>query len=811
MPRENKKKTEALLQKMNTLEIVEDRDKTSLKTWKIYAAEPAFALLNEISDPNNYDFRFLKKLFEKYTATEEYIKITEELATIAYHTKSNPKFKILFNDARDLDEQDIQKMAVALELESLLIDLKQKKYSFQFSVLQEIFVLMSAILPYYPEDRRNSWNLTSLLKSCEKMHGLYFHILNQIVSIDIDLPLFAQMQSTYLFTMMMWISNTESLNSKLIRHAFSALDECKHLSRLINTVFNNALSNKADFIESADEAILMLPSPLNIIDVLCTDDNPNHPSNKLKVKFLQVREKVPLHLSFTMEFIDFFDKILDFAKDKATSLERTIILKNAEPYHYIIDSLSAIYLDDKKWPILVSSNPIFIIVICSKLVDVMNKWAVTIHKNQADQAGASQTSIELIKTAEIQKIKETQEIEAKLANWQEQENIKTAQEFTEKQLKKVGEENTLRVKQEERAKQSHPSSLDRAQQSISDLANIKNSGEKESRTLDDIYHRLRCKNLGLESLKETVTAACPTSYDVHTLLILHISLFDHFTSQIKNNLRIYQREYAPVIANMTDKYGKKDEHGELIPFSHVDRDNNSFITDSLEKISINIANMTNYSNKATVTLEIIGDLKYKIKDKLSYQALYRSEDFRKHEYKDIYEQVVSQIQMLEKCRTNKEIAWKSGLIPSNPKKEKSKKMQEKEASKKLAELITAFQAMNVEIKKFSEIEFSAALNLTQSVKDLSLSSSITHHEVKTKLFQFFNGKEHKPTNTVERKQILLAALKQILDEEYNPFKKEILNEINKDKVIDDKKFRDLFKSIKDKIKIIPTMGRSLSF
>lgn len=42
-------------------------------------------------------------------------------------------------------------------------------------------------------------------------------------------------------------------------------------------------------------------------------------------------------------------------------------------------------------------------------------------------------------------------------------------------------------------------------------------------------------------------------------------------------------------------------------------------------------------------------------------------------------------------------------------------------------------------------------------------------------------------------------------------KENILSEINKDQTIDDKKFRDLFKSIQDKINVIPTMGRSLSF
>ena len=69
-------------------------------------------------------------------------------------------------------------MATVLEIESVLSDLKQKEYSLQLSTIKEIFVLMNAFLPYYSQDSRNSWNLASLFKSCEKMHGLY--LLTQI-------------------------------------------------------------------------------------------------------------------------------------------------------------------------------------------------------------------------------------------------------------------------------------------------------------------------------------------------------------------------------------------------------------------------------------------------------------------------------------------------------------------------------------------------------------------------------------------------------------------------------------------------------
>ncbi|WP_342220714.1 hypothetical protein [Rickettsiella endosymbiont of Miltochrista miniata] len=738
MPR-SKKRTTALPHGMNALEAVQNSDKTSLKTWKIYAAQSAFTLLYEISDIHNFDLRVLKNLFEKYNESAEGIEINKEIEVIHQNTISNPEFKNLLDNVSDLDNQDIQKIAAILKLESLLCNLKQKKYAFGLNIAQEIFVLMNAFLSYYPENERNSWNLASLLKSCEKIHGLYFHVLNQIVSIDNALPLFTHMQTIYLCTMMMWISNTESeLKFKLIRHAFSALNECKLLPNLIRTVFENALSGKTGFIESEDEAILMLPSPLNMIDILSNDDNPNHLSNKLKEKFLLLRN-VPLHLSFTMEFIYFLDKILDFARDQATPLERTILLENAKPYHYILNSLNEIYCDNEKWPLLVGNNPSFIIIICSKLVELMNKWALAIQKNQNDNTVSIRTSKKLIKENEIKQIQEEQKLVAKLAELQKQKNKKTAKEFYEKQLKQAEEERSLKEKQTERV-EIPLSALDKAQVDISILLNqSENYTQKKETALlklcrifasennsseiilyENFYEKIKSHDDNLKNAK--------TLYDI---LMLYISVFDYSLIELKNNLASYKKSYGQLINDMKDKYARRDELGGIIRFSHHDRQQNQTINVSLPDILSHIIHIKDNSSLILIILKTIEYLKSKIEENCHYQKWDDTANFRKVEYDKIYQQVAINLNQLEECRTNKKNAYQSGLLFSNPNKKPSTKQKEKEASENLNATIIAFHEIKEKIAEFSGIGAPILLSRENQARKLEIEKEhITSNKVR---------------------------------------------------------------------------------
>lgn len=98
----------------------------------------------------------------------------------------------------NLDEQDLKKMVAAIQLIALaptLPNLKKKKISLQLCELEKTFVLMNAILPYYPPVLRPYWNLVGVFDSCEKIQGVYFHVLNQLLGFDkIDFPLFNQIR-----------------------------------------------------------------------------------------------------------------------------------------------------------------------------------------------------------------------------------------------------------------------------------------------------------------------------------------------------------------------------------------------------------------------------------------------------------------------------------------------------------------------------------------------------------------------------------------------------------------------------------------
>ena len=146
MPKRKKTKT-TQSKPIAILDAPANPDKISLKTWQVYAAQSAFVLLDKKPDAHNIDFLILKKHFENYAISKEGTKLKAEIEQVRFKTRTNPEFEKLFDNACDLEDQDIQKMATVLEIESVLSDLKQKEYSLQLSTIKEIFVLMNAFLP----------------------------------------------------------------------------------------------------------------------------------------------------------------------------------------------------------------------------------------------------------------------------------------------------------------------------------------------------------------------------------------------------------------------------------------------------------------------------------------------------------------------------------------------------------------------------------------------------------------------------------------------------------------------------------------
>lgn len=887
MPKRKKTKT-TQSKPIAILDAPANPDKISLKTWQVYAAQSAFVLLDKKPDAHNIDFLILKKHFENYVISKEGTKLKAEIEQVRFKTRTNPEFEKLFDNACDLEDQDIQKMATVLEIESVLSDLKQKEYSLQLSTIKEIFVLMNAFLPYYSQDSRNSWNLASLFKSCEKMHGLYFHSLKQLVSIDSDIPLFKQMQATYLCAMMMWVSNTRSeleLQFKLIMLAFNTLEKCQH--------FNQMLA--ADYPLDSDYKSLILPSPLSIVDTIYTYYENLHKENtllpilkNLKERLLNLGDKQSLRLPLLEELIFFLDKILDVGLSSAASLDQKVdlfdkyksyqgimekmqlsydllmnkehlisvymqklfdpnidkqklqkttkerilkkyiaklnasenkdlnsrleILKNNLTEHNIFGSIAEftqLYIDknidDDIIEIFVDEESTFLV--WKKLHELSIKWKELKNTISEYEKNAAQFSSELIEEDGSKKIKETEELEAKLATLNKKKTDIVARKFNEDQLKKVEDESVARTQQEERLKQNRLSALDQIQQTISaSLDDIAQPSEKEQQIISDIYKHLGYENLGLESLKHTILSIGPRLQDIHIILILLSSLFDNFTSQLQNNLRIYQKKYSAAILNTTDKFGTRF-------FNQTDHDNNKHINASLPEIITLISEMEVYAEKALMTLQIIKNLRNQIQDNTHYHAWDKAEKFRTLEYSDIHKKVSLNFGQFEKNRMSKERAYFSGQIPSPKKTNIPKPIKETEVSERLVALKQSFEKLNEKIKECLLIiqpmhnQMHEVLDLSHNVSHLNLS---TNTEVKTRISQFFR-QQFNPKTTVERKQILLTALHHLLDEKYDLLKENILSEINKDQTIDDKKFRDLFKSIQDKINVIPTMGRSLSF
>ena len=868
---------------------------TTLKVLEVHAAEDHFNSLGENAD--NLDYHIIKIFFEKYKLSEEYIEINKEIETIRHQTRSNPKFKELFDNAFDLNDQDTQKMAIALEIASLLVDLKAGEFSFQFETLQAIFVLMSAFLPYYSHDIRSSWNLNRLLKSCEKMHGIYFHSLHQIVSIDIDFPLFKQMQSIYLCAMMMWIIDTDAeinLQYKLIKLAFSVLENCNHFNKLLTEAY------KFDPYHIS----LILPSPLSIIDTIYTyykklDKNHTELSGLINLKeklsnlvgkpFLSGGELF-LRVPLLEELIFFLNKILNFGLFSTASInEKTYLFDKYTSYKEIVEKALQSYTPfmDKEYLITKYKNILFDsnrdrqklqkttkerilkkykdklntsenedlnkqleILIANlteeNILDSIKKFERLYQNENIDEdiieifvdkestllvwktvQGLSnkykklQSSInkytkrsaqffsELIAEDERKKIKETQELEANLAGFLEQKTKRADQEFTEKQLKRIEQEHNSKIREAKRAKKPKLSVLEQAQQKISLLLDIESPEEKESRMIDTIYELLGSKNLGTECIRETMLPTLMQTHNTHNiypLLLLHINLFEHFTIEIEKNLRIYQKEYGSTIAIMKDKY-RLDENNQLIPFSAIDRHNNSFINRSLFKISMLLNNMLSYFKKSKDILEVIKDLKNVIYDEPSFKSLRDVEIFIKdvYDYEKIPMELASLINILEEYKTNKHSIRK--FLPSNPNKDMAKKNKEKDAYKQIDQLITDFQAIKMHIEEFNQTALTACSKQTDfiiqmkeeeeeeevtahlsNMCNLSLKPSTSTQEVKASSCSFFN--QEKSKENFELKNMLLAKLYQ-LGEEHICLKKKIILEINNDQDIDNEKFKRL--------------------
>lgn len=893
MPKKTKaKKPASPRQQINVFATTENLDKIYLKTWEIYAAEIAFNLLDPNKTPQT--ILDLKKHFYDYQ------KIKKEIDTHIFNPNTNPiKLKQLFeiDFQNNLNQQDYKKMMAGVELGGLaptLANLKNQNIAIQQHEFEKVFVLMNAILPYYPPAIRHYWNLVSLFNSCEKMQSIYFHVLNQILAVDkTDFSMLGQMQSTYLCAMMMWLSNTKSLDYSLIMSALTALEKCQHLNQMLP---------KVHYLDSNCDS-LIFPSPLNIIDNINANFE-NFNKNDMPL----------LRLSLMDELIFFLDKVLYFGLSLIATLnQRNSIAKKYIRYEKIIEKILQNYdsqmtkeyllkmyvkktldpdidpkilkkftkkrilkkymeklnnshetpdcqeklrrliselsedsilgsirsfitlyadknVDNDIIEIFSDEESIFLWKKLRELTDKWKKFQVLVGEDERHSAHSSRN---LIETEEFQKRKDAKALEAKLAELEKLKKEQAAKEFSEKQLIKADEEEILRAKQDERLKQEPSFSiLEQTQQRISHLLGIENPETKELRTIQTINDLLDTKNLDIESIKEVIISTVPQTRDIHALVLLHINLFEHFTIQIKNNLLIYQQEYGSTIAIMKDKYGIA-ENGDLLPFTATDHDNNNYIKSSLNKISTHIDSMLSYFKKAKEILPIIDNLKTKVSDGPSLQALNEVEIFIKdvYSYEKIPCELASLIKTLQEYKANKQSICK--FLRSNPNQDSTKKIAEKNAYKQIEKLITDFQTIKEEIDNFSKIELSTGLNhsgfgknvqkaatnlqtfstdpsasITQSVNQLSLNPSTTNPESK---FNFFQSSHQKPNpkSTVERRDELLAALYQLNldDENTRDFKKEILSKIKGDQVIDDEEFWKLFNAIQAKIISIPTMSR----
>ncbi|MEN9447105.1 MAG: hypothetical protein RJA25_395 [Bacteroidota bacterium] len=675
-------------------------DTSSIDQFEIDATDSNFNLFfdnKKIKEKTRIQISILKDFFESYKSSSGYER-KDAIDIVAFGDKLSAKYvKKLFElscqydpevqDLIKIDQQDLMPVVLLSKLQSLISNLDDKKNYDLTS--KKIFAIMNRLLPYYPVNIREYFDLEGLFYSLGKMRIIFFKNLNGILSKKPKSNLFQQIQISCLCSMLLWVSNSKSKNFYLFLDALLVLSN----SDLKSFMFNA-------YSVTDDEIISILPSPLRMADIL-SNYYPDKVLYEIKTNFLEFQKQNSLQMSLRREFIVFIDSALDFALTTNTK-NRTFILQHYDNFRPLIKKIFLSYDSPS-----MSSQAL---AISNTILEMMDKWQACIQANRQAFEKSEQTGLELSGQEDLEIKTHNQALLALALQAQpSKQTIQAAQQFAARKLKNA-EEEALAIKKNEAEKLAQPSLIDQYQNDLTEKFSIISNtkypekeqlfNSKERIIIQEIVKFMRLTPIdklldkgllekleyGLFSLNEI------PAYELHILLLDYINLLDIFLSRISYKMQIYKEQYVPLIQKMFDRHGQKD-------FSRADHVLNRQIKRASTLILDNLTVTNDYCECILIIFNIINLLKLQIKDNEFYKIWNLPINFRKGEYKDNYFNADANLTQFRSYLENKSQACKKLGIRINKNKINGCEISENEISQELEKLMNAIYKIDNRINK----------------------------------------------------------------------------------------------------------------
>lgn len=679
-------------------------DNSSVDQFEIDATDANFNLFfdnKEIKEKTCIQISILKDFFESYKSSSGY-ECKDAIDIVAFGDKLNVKYlKKLFDlscqydsemqDLIKIDQQALIPVVLLSKLQSLISNLDDKK-NYDLTC-KKIFAIMNRLLPYYPVNIRDYFDLDGLFYSLEKMRIIFFKNLNGVLSKKPKSNLFQQMQISCLCSMLLWVSHSKSKNFYLIIDALLVLSRYDLQSYMFNA-----------YSLTDDEIISILPFPLRMVDILS-----NYYSDKvlydIKNSFLELQKQNSLPMSLRREFIFFIDYALDFALT-TNPKNRTFILQHYDNFRPLIKKIFLSYDSPS-----MSSQAL---AISNTILEMMDKWQACIQANRQAFEKSEQTGLELSGQEDLEIKTHNQALLALALQAQpSKQTIQAAQQFAAIKLKNA-EEKALAIKKNEAEKLAQPSLIDQYQNELTEkFSTISNTKYPEKEQLINSKERIIIQEIAkfmrltpieklldrdlLAKLKDCLFSLneIPAN-ELHRLLLAYINLLDIFLSRISYKMQIYKQQYVLQIVKMFDRHGKKD-------FSHADHKLNRQIKQDSALILDNLTVTNDYCECILIIFDIINLLKLQIKDNEFYKIWNLPINFRKDEYKENYNNASANLKQFQSYLEHKRKACKNLGSTLNKNKKIAYGINEKEISEKLKELINAISTIDSRINEKNDL------------------------------------------------------------------------------------------------------------
>ncbi len=732
-------------------------DTYPLDQLEIAAADTAFLLLSEnkkISDLTNIQVCVLKNFFIMFKSNIAYASQDAQDIGIFRDQVSVEGIKKIFRTSLCVNseekmlinviDEDITKVIISIKIQSLIQDLNNKKYYDLTS--KKIFSLMNRLLPYYHPSIRSYFTLENLFDSFKKMRFNFFKNLNAILLKEPKSNLAAQMQISYLCSMLMWVTNVKNISFFLIIDTILVLSKYN----LVNFMFKQ-------YYLSDNEISFLLPMPFRAVKFL-SKHFAHEKNNKTRIlialnnaekDFVEDWKKNSLQMSLRREFIFFIDILLDFAL-ATTQENRTLILDHYNGFRPLIREIFLIFtqnvmnLNERIQSLSLSEiekaqlehEKIPSKVMCDKILAMMDKWQACIQTNLQIFKQSEKIALALTEQ-ERTEIDNNQAFLAQAIQQPSKQAIQAAQQFAEK-LKKAAEKEALEQKKTVAANSLKFDLIDQYQQelakkflTISNLQNLEQEellNNKEKIIVQEIVKYMKLKpikkllDIALLTELEDFLFSLPNEIqadELHILLLAYINLLDIFLSRINYRMKTYKQEYVPLIVKMLDRHGQKNFSGEDHVLSRK-------IKQNAKQILANLAATNDYCECILTIFDSINILKPKIIDIEFYKIWTLPINFRKREFKDSCNNASDNLsQFCNYLEIKKNACIKTGITSKNKKNRVG--INEKEIHLKLENLKDALYKIDSQISKNDCLRQpfpNTLLNKHSQVRELQIQNAI---------------------------------------------------------------------------------------